>query len=74
MNIAGVNYKITVNLSIVLSRARKTIGHKKQSYFLLLGGVVRNVLITNGNNLFGGYIQSEKKMSVLMNLACLSHI
>lgn len=44
MNIAGINYKITVNLSIVLSRARKTIGHKKKhSYFFLLGGVVRNV-------------------------------
>jgi len=33
MNIAGINYKITVNLSIVLSRARKTIGHKKTKLF-----------------------------------------
>lgn len=33
MNIAGINYEITVNLSIVLSRARKTIGHKKTKLF-----------------------------------------
>lgn len=29
---------------------------------MLLGDAVRNVLITNGNNLFGRYIQSEKKI------------